>query len=374
MARKVKREVAVPKVQNGGRVSQSDFPSTTLENARKVAQAIYDEFAGQGAAPHDVALAAGFSPTSSAWRVLCGASIAYGLTDGGYNADEIKLTTLGRRLVAPTEEGDVETASVEAVLKPKIIRQFFERYDRAKFPQDAIAQNVLASMGLPRDRAGDALSILKENGRSVGLIRETKTGPFVALTSSPKSRGHEADAPPENRVLDPTENLSGHADEFVSAEPVAEKKADIANSRVFISHGRNKSVVAQIKELLTFGGFEPIISVEHERTAIPVPDKVFQDMRSCAAGVIHVNSEGSVLDADGNTRVLINQNVLIEIGGAIALYGKRVVLLVERGIALPSNLQGLYRCEYEGEKLDYDATMKLLKTFNEFKVVRPEER
>jgi len=44
-----------------------------------------------------------------------------------------------------------------------------------------------------------------------------------------------------------------------------------------------------------------------------------------------------------------------------------LVLLVEKGVVLPSNLQGLYRCEYEGDKLDYDSTMKLLKTFSQFK-------
>jgi predicted nucleotide-binding protein len=51
----------------------------------------------------------------------------------------------------------------------------------------------------------------------------------------------------------------------------------------------------------------------------------------------------------------------------MALYDKNFILLVHKGVPLPSNLQGLYRCEYEGDKLDYEATMKLLKTFNEFK-------
>ncbi|MBD5084001.1 MAG: nucleotide-binding protein [Clostridiales bacterium] len=59
--------------------------------------------------------------------------------------------------------------------------------------------------------------------------------------------------------------------------------------------------------------------------------------------------------------------MLIEIGAAIALYGNRIILLCHKGISLSSNLQGLYRCEYDGDKLDYEATMKLLKTFNSFK-------
>jgi predicted nucleotide-binding protein len=63
----------------------------------------------------------------------------------------------------------------------------------------------------------------------------------------------------------------------------------------------------------------------------------------------------------------IRLNVLIEIGAAIALYGKKIVLLVEKGVELPSNLQGLYRCECEGDRLDYNATMKILKAFNQFR-------
>jgi len=90
-------------------------------------------------------------------------------------------------------------------------------------------------------------------------------------------------------------------------------------------------------------------------------------MRSCGAGVLHVGAEGHYLDKDGKEHPKLNDNVLIEIGAAMALYGKRMILLVEKGVNLPSNLQGLYRCEYEGDKLDYDSTMKLLKTFSQFR-------
>jgi predicted nucleotide-binding protein len=82
---------------------------------------------------------------------------------------------------------------------------------------------------------------------------------------------------------------------------------------------------------------------------------------------LHVGAEGKYRDLNGNELAKLNDNVLIEIGAAMALYGKRVILLVEKGVVLPSNLQGLYRCEFEGDKLDYDSTMKLLKTFSQFR-------
>lgn len=65
---------------------------------------------------------------------MAGSSAAYGLTEGGVNAAEIKLTALGRKLVAPEQEGDDLTARREAILSPRISKEFFERYRRAKFP------------------------------------------------------------------------------------------------------------------------------------------------------------------------------------------------------------------------------------------------
>jgi hypothetical protein len=74
---------------------QSDFPLVNLQQAQKIASALVDNFGGGSASPPDVALALGISPTSSAWQYLTGAAVAYGLTDGGYNAEVIKSYPLG---------------------------------------------------------------------------------------------------------------------------------------------------------------------------------------------------------------------------------------------------------------------------------------
>ncbi|HEX4083275.1 MAG TPA: TIR domain-containing protein [Chthoniobacteraceae bacterium] len=355
---------------------QADFPHAALQQAQKIASGLVDNFAGDSGSPPDVALALGISPTSSAWPALTGASIAYGLTEGGVNANVIKLTSLGRKLVAPEEEGEDVSARREAILKPRILREFFEKYRRAKFPNETIAANVLKSLGLPADRAAAAIEIIRENGSYAGIIRDTPTGPFINLDSpgvpSPTATSDIADrlavsqqeamplATGESRPTAP------HA-RVTTAAPELGVAFEAKRTRVFITHGKQRAIVAQIKELLSFGGFEPIVSVERESTAIPVPEKVFEDMRSCGAGVLHVGAEGRYFDKDGKEHDKLNDNVLIEIGAAMALFGKRMILLVEKGVTLPSNLQGLYRCEFDGDKLDYESTMKLLKTFSQFR-------
>ncbi len=90
-------------------------------------------------------------------------------------------------------------------------------------------------------------------------------------------------------------------------------------------------------------------------------------MSICDAGVIHVATEKKHFDKNGDAVETINENVLIEIGAAMALYKRNFILLVPETVTLPSNLQGLYECRYQGDALDAASTMKLLKAFNDFK-------
>lgn len=163
------------------RVSQSNFPQLSIQKTLRIIQVIQDQFSGQPTAPHDVALALPMEPTSGSWRNLTGTSIAYGLTEGGYNAKQIEISPLGKRIVAPIEEGDDKRALREAVLRPVIMKQFFEKYNHGKFPDEKIAMNNLASMGLPQDRLQAAFEVIVDNGVETGMLRETPTGYFVAI-------------------------------------------------------------------------------------------------------------------------------------------------------------------------------------------------
>lgn len=82
-----------------------------------------------------------------------------------------------------------------------------------------------------------------------------------------------------------------------------------ANMRVFISHGKNASVVEQIETMLGLANFESEVAVAEESTAIPVPDKVLAAMRRCQAGIIAVTVEEGRKDDQGN--YVLNENVLI---------------------------------------------------------------
>ncbi len=351
-------------------LSQSDVPAYGLEEALRIATAIADSYGKNPTKPLRVAQAMNMMPSSSTFRMLCGASIAYGLTEGGYNSEQISLSPLGRRIVAPTTEGDDAAARREAVLRPRVVRDFLTRYNESKLPASQIGRNVLEEIGVPSDRTQQVFDLIVESARRVGFLTEVKGQLYVDLDGRAPS-GRESgrlasSAPPpspDEADDEPQEPTAAAVSVTSTSSPVAHRGAN----RVFITHGKNLEIVGQLKDLLTFGGFTPVVALDNETAAKPVPDKVMDDMRSCGAAIIHVGSERRVLDDEGKEHGLLNQNVLIEIGAALALYGRKFILLVENGAKLPSNLQGLYEVRFDGNRLDYDATMKLLKAFNDFR-------
>ena len=142
---------------------------------------------------------------------------------------------------------------------------------------------------------------------------------------------------------------------------------DARAKRVFITHGKNKGFSDLIKQLLGFGELEPVVATEKQTVSQPVPQKVMEDMRSCGAAIIHVEGERKLIDADTNEHVVLNENVLIEIGAAMALYGDRFILVVKEGVKLPSNLQGLFEVRYSGDTLGGADTIKVLQAITDMK-------
>lgn len=208
-------------------------------------------------------------------------------------------------------------------------------------------------------------------GADLGSLTIGRKGKSTRFDFSPDALHAFIDNPvtatPTGSVGDHSAEGSGFvAETTVEGEHSEIRDTETPNNRIFITHGKDQKILNQVKELVAYGKFEPIVSKERETDAKAIPQKVMDDMRACGAAVIHVSAEEILYDENGGECPQINSNVLIEIGAAMALYGEKFILLVEKGINLPSNLQGLYECRYEGNELNMDATMKLLKAFNKF--------
>lgn len=344
------------------------FPRHSLRQALRVAQSIWENNQGQPFDTIDLAKSLDKTPTSSGFQTILSSSLRYGLTEGNYKSARIALTSLGSAIVAPTEGSDSRLSVRRSLLNPELFSRLLPRLDRKVIPKDDILRNTLIKeFGVPKDDVDVCLRVLRENVRELDLSQDLKGSTYfqldriVPVSTLVVEQPGTAELAGQSAVESVPENLSQSPPQGVAVPPPP------TLNRVFIAHGQNKAIIEQVKELLTFGKFTPVVAEEHETTSRPVPEKVLEEMRSCFAGVLHIEAEQELLDTAGKVHHVLNENVLVEIGAAMALYSSRFILLVQHGVQVPSNLQGLYRCEYSGDKLDYDATMKLLKAFSEFR-------
>jgi predicted nucleotide-binding protein len=132
--------------------------------------------------------------------------------------------------------------------------------------------------------------------------------------------------------------------------------------RVFITCRAGGKILEQVKELVVFGQIEPIVFRRNETTTAPLLSSLMEQMRGCDTAIVQVDANALPREAEPR----IQADVLIEIGAAMALYGRNFVLLVEDSVVLPLNLHGLCECRYRGDELNMPAMMELLRAVSGF--------
>jgi len=307
-----------------------------------------------------------------------GAYVAWGIITR--EGDRLKLDELGRKLSrAKPENKQIIYSQILRNIKPYrsvldwMFHQHFDQVTNVEVAahwhdhhQEALGtdnENTIKSKAVCFfhlcQAAGLGQLYLDRKGQTTRLeVSRDPLGQFVG----------EASLTPEETFSEETIEEAGEEEETVSegeAKPPITQKAPVSKPRVFISHSKNMDIVDQIKTMLELGDIGYEIAEEEESAAIPVPEKVFSAMRNCNAAVICVTADENEKRDDGTLG--INQNVLIEIGAAFVLYDKKVVLVWDKRVDVPSNLQGLYRCEFSGDELSWSAGMKLMKAVNKFK-------
>jgi hypothetical protein len=271
-------------------LKQSDVPSASLADALRIPSAIAENYGGKPTPPLQVAKALNVDPGGSQIKVLSGASIAFGLIEGGAQAQTIALTLLAQSILRPKTEEEDAAARREAVLRPRVFKEFLNHYDKHPFPRADLAVNVLEEMGVPRDKAPEVLERLETSARAVGFLHQIKekTWVFLGATETTAAPPEEIE-PSEADIIRPDlprptapDNLSPPA---VTPPPpqvplpvdlsqnttLAAAVADDARRRkVFITHGKDRALVDPIKRLLEYGELEPVVSVERSSVSKPV--------------------------------------------------------------------------------------------------------
>lgn len=339
-----------------GRVSQADVPRHSILEARRVAQVVEDHYGGGGASPMDVATSLDSTPSSSWFRTVTGAAVAYGLTEGAYNSSEIKLTPLGRRLVAPMAEGDDQLALVEAVQRPRVMREFLVKYDRKKLPPETIAQNVLAGLGVDKDATERTLRVILESANAAGVLRQLKGDDWVDLRSRPTPGLTTGEV-----ESDADENFEEARDTTtaIATEPAIPASA-AAPVKIFVAHGRSTKPLEQLKQILNEWQVPFVAAVDEPNAGRPISEKVAELMKSCTAGIFIFTADDEFQDATGQSVFRPSQNVVYELGAASLLYGRKIVVFKEKGVAFPSDFSDLGWIQFDRDALE-SKTVDLLR-------------
>ena len=340
--------------------TSTKYPKFSLLKSLEIGKAIVDDNASQPYNRLSLAESLGLSPGSSKFRMLLTASSKFGLTIGSYNAPKISLTPLAESILKPKSEEEKENGLKKALFNINFYKKIFNMYNNNRIPQKQLFENTLQrDFGIPQDNTEKCYNLIMENAKDLKILQKISGNLYINLSL------FESQETAEEEITESIKKeIVEAAEENIEYAKRAELKKEL-KPKAFIAHSKNKKILKQITDVLEFGQFKYVIAEEVETAAIPIPDKIFGLMRECNCAIINISADEQEKLSDGSYK--INENVLIEIGASFLMYDRKVILLVDKRIKLPSNLQGLYKCEYEGDELTWDTGVKLQKALQDFR-------
>ena len=141
----------------------------------RIPEVLHSTYAGKSASKKDICETLEIGETSPNTHYLLSAAQAYGLV--AKEDDEFVLAETGRKIVAPTFDGEDREAQVKALRTPTLLSQFYTDYDGHTLPSEQHFPNVLESkFSVPRDRVDETIRLILDNGRFVGILSESPDG------------------------------------------------------------------------------------------------------------------------------------------------------------------------------------------------------
>src|ERR1041385_7494989 len=164
-------------------ISGDALPRKTLEEAERVARVIHDNYAGKQASWDDIANGLEQAPKNAKTKYLIWSASAYGLIQKHDENSRYSLAETGRKIVAPTFDGENMEGRRKAAMTPTVLSKFFSEYANHPVPDSQHFANVLENkFGVPRDRTTEAADLILANGKHAGLLAE-RDGRLAVTTS-----------------------------------------------------------------------------------------------------------------------------------------------------------------------------------------------
>lgn len=177
-----------PKPTGRVRVSADAIPRRSLGDVKFLAEILHKTYAGKSASWNELADAAEIPQQTNDTKYKFWAALAYGIIkkDDESGGQVFSLSETGRKIVAPTYDGEDCEAIRKAVLTPTILSKFYSDYSRHPVPGESHFPNVLETkFGVPRARTTEAIDIIRDNGKLAGIwVVNANGAPEIRLSAS----------------------------------------------------------------------------------------------------------------------------------------------------------------------------------------------
>ncbi len=179
------------------------------------------------------------------------------------------------------------------------------------------------------------------------------------LESTEQTAQTEARSDESESTSQTTRSQSFAGDDGESSFPVANEAL-----RILVSASANTGLAGQVETTLALAGNDCELFVRSDADSLIPQEAEAQAMRGCDAAVIIVSS--SDYDAAETGATTLRQGLIVQIAAAVILYGGRVALLWQTGLAVPPSLENLRRFEFENDVLTWEVGIGLLKAAKDF--------
>ncbi|MCX5645002.1 MAG: nucleotide-binding protein [Phycisphaerae bacterium] len=342
---------------------KSDFPKDTIEEALRVASALWEANHGRPLPPVETATALGMSPGSSDFRTLLSSSIKYGLTKGSFNQAYVAIEELGRKILEPKTLEEKHEALVAAAFRPSTFAAIYDYFKGKKLPDPQFFQNtIVREFSVPREHAEKCVSVFNSNVEFLKLVRIATTGRWLSTEAVPTSQEQT-----ERAEEEPMEHAE--ADLTGTAQPPVPPPSRTQKNAIFVGHGKNHVPMDQLKQILDQYKIPYKVAVQEPNAFRPISQKVADTMQECGASILIFTADEEFRDAEGNVVWRPNENVIYELGASSVLYGGRIIIFKEAGVRFPTNFRDIGYIEFEKDNLSAK-TNELFKELIAFGLIR----
>lgn len=292
-----------------------------------------------------------YGPFSKPFRRLVGSAYKYELVTGSWAKDVntlISISQLGQSIVGKTREDDPHASKIEAFLKPKIFANFIESVKSGSLPSDEECENALIrNFNFSKESAKKCYSVIRTNLTELELIMETGGQQFIQMDSSTPISNQAEEESVESQPTTDEEIIPSKSE----SKPIPSNNKQ-TTPQIFIAHGKGKKPLEQLKRILDDLGIDCKIAVREPNEGQAVNEKIIKLMKGSACGIFIFTADKQVVGEGDNQVWRTSQNVAYELGVALALYEKRIVIFKEDKVVLPSNFSHLAYISFEQDKLN----------------------